>query len=1040
MKLAESSVKFPITVMVRVLLVFVFGYVCLTFLDVELKPDTSPPVLAIVTEFPGAAPEEVEGEVTNRFEQYISGVSNLMATFGYCYYGQSFIFTLYRPGTNLDLAASELERNLQRVDNLPDEVQKPQILKATDFVNFPVYQFALTGKVAPVIMSTWGDLDIAPRMKRIHGVGDCQFQGSRTRQMRISFDPERLKARHLTVAQVKDCIDRANINRSAGYFVRGPMEWTVRTIGELKDAAAFGNVIISEPGEPPVYLKDVARIRDMYQRPDSDCRIDGKPGLVFSVYNEAGADIVKLIADVNKELHKLRQEYGPQGVEFTKLYDQSLFIRDAVDIVKGCLIQAVVLILLVLLIFLKRWRSILITALSIPVSLIATFIGMYLFGYSINVISLAALALAIGMIVDDSIVVLENIHRHRYEEGKDRFTACVEGTREVGMAAFMSTLTVAAVFVPVLMLKGEVGTLFGPVAFVVSFAIFVSLLDAFTVVPMLAFRWMKPPSESGETFGLLSAPLSVLDGIGQRIASGIQVALGFFLKGKGRRVILILAAIGAFAASWSILPGFNYLPVGGAAFIRVDVECVQGTNLETKSRLLKVLEDRWRHIKGIKHIIAAPDRNMFKNMLYLICEDTRISGVSLEDISAQAADQARDLPFRSVNFIRFPLFGNIYLRSNVVDFRIIGQDLGVIHNLVGQFMDVGKTVDGVVFRYTDMALKKPEIHVLVDRDRAHKLGFRVQDIADAVEAAVGGQRTKNQYNVDDRYFYIRVMGSETEMNSLSDVRNIVLTSHADEDVQVPLSSVASVEPSHGPLHITHFNGKRSARVQFTVAGRSLNQVFEDVVSKVKATIHFPHGYMAIPFGSINELHRLSKAMGFVFPLSAAVVYLLLVMQFQSFIRPLAIMFSVPLSLIGANLAVAFLGVPLDAFTMLGYIMMIGLVVKNSILLVTYTVHLTDLQGVACEDALRLAVKRRMRPIFMTAIAMVLGMLPLALTKGPAAEIYNGLATVVAAGLTVSSLFTLIFIPVVYAVLEQIRDRLRGGRPTTRDLVEQGSYD
>ncbi len=769
MKLAESSVKFPITVLVRVLLVAVFGYVCVKFLDVELKPDTSPPVLGIITEFPGAAPEEVEGEVTNRFEQYISGVSNLMATFGYCYSGQSFIFALYRPGTNLDLAAAELERSLQRVDDLPDEVQKPQILKATDFVNFPVYQFALTGDVDPVIMTTWGNLDIAPRMKRIHGVGDCQFQGARTRQMRISFDPERLKARHLTVAKIKQSIDRANVNKSAGYFVQGPMEWTVRTIGELKDADAFAKVIISEPGDPPVYLSDVATIRDMYERPDSDCRIDGKNGLVFSVYNEAGANILELIDDVNKEMLKLRKEYEPLGANFTKLYDQSMFIRDAVDIVKGCLIQAAALILLVLLVFLKRWRSVLITALSIPVSITATFIGMYLFGYSINVLSLAGLALAIGMIVDDSIVVLENIHRHRYEEGKDRFTACVDGTREVGMAAFMSTLTVAAVFVPVLMLRGEVGTLFGPVAFVVSFAVFVSLLDAFTVVPMLAFRWFQPEAQPGADTGVLLRLLSAMDGVGRKIGSGITSALRFFLRTGTRKGILIFAVMGAFAASCWNLPGFNYLPVGGAAFIRVDVQCVQGTSLERKSRLMKALEDRWKKLKGIQHIIATPDRNMFKNMIYLICEDERVSGVSLEEISEQAADLARDLPFRSVNFIRFPLFGNIYLRSNVVDFRIVGNSFDVIQNLVNKFMDIGKTIEGVVFRYTDLSLHKPEIDVRVDRRRAQNFGFQVQDIADAVEAAVGGQRTTTQYNVADYYFYIRVMGGESLMGGITDV-------------------------------------------------------------------------------------------------------------------------------------------------------------------------------------------------------------------------------------------------------------------------------
>ena len=1029
MRIAESSVRYPITVIVRVLLVMVFGYVCLTFLKVELKPDTTPPLLAVITEYPGAAPEEVEGEVTNRYEQYLSGVSNLLATFGYCYSGQSFIFLLYRPGTNIDLAAAEAQRNLERIDDLPSEVQRPQILKASDFVNLPVYQFSLTGDVDSVTATTWADLDIAPRIKRIPGVGDCQFRGGRTRQMRVSFDPERLKARRLTVDEIKRFVDYTNIKRSAGYFVDGPVEWTVRVLGELKDAEQFGRVIISKPGDPPVYLSDVARIRDMYERPESFCRINGRAGLIFSVYNESGADILSLIEKVNHELHLLQEEYGPLGVKFERVFDQSIFIRDAVDIVKGCLIQAVILILLVLFLFLKQWRSILIVAISIPVSVVGTFIGMYFFGYSINVISLAGLALAIGMIVDDSIVVLENIHRHRYEEGKDTFAACIEGTREVGTAAFMSTLTIAAVFVPVLMLKGEVGTLFGPMAFVVSFAVFVSLLDAFTVVPMLSYRLMAPrsrPVRPGRVLTALTYPLSLLDTAGRGISRAIIGLLRFFLRGGLRKGALIVVVSALFGISLGVLPGFNYLPVGGANLLQVQIECIEGTSLEQKNALFKILENRWRKIKGVRHVISAPDRNMFRNIVFLVCEDERDSHVAVADIAQAVSDSSRDLPFRSVDPVRFPLFGNIYLRSNVVDFRIVGKSLDVIAGLVEKAMEVGKRTKGVVFRYTDLALHKPQIDVKVDPERAQNFGLQIKDVADAVEAAVGGQRTKSQYDVRGRYFYIRVMGEERRVNDLTEVRNIILTSEHDPNVQVPLSSVATVEPSYGPLHITHFNGKRSARVQFTVRDRPLSDVFKSVVADMHSRMNFPHGYRAIPFGSINELHRLRGAMLFVFPLSAVVVYLLLVLQFQSFMRPLAILLSVPLSLIGANMVVAALGVSFDAFTMLGYIMLVGLVVKNSILLITYAVKLIDHQKLPPDQALTIAAQRRIRPIFMTSIAMVFGMLPLALTTGPAAEIYNGLATVVVAGLSVSALFTLIFIPVVFMIVERVRNRLVKG--------------
>ncbi len=405
MNVAESSVKYPITVIVRVLLVIVFGYVCATFLSVELKPDTEQPVLVVITRFSGSAPEEVEGEITNRFEENISGVSNMLYTQSFSRHGESLILIFYRPGTNLDLAAAELQRNIDRVRDLPRQVEKPQIFKASDRVSLPVYQFSLTGDVDPVTMSTWADRDIAPRIKRISGVGDCQFDGYKTREMRITFDSERLKARRITVTEIKAIIDQTNVNQSGGYFVEGDREWTIRTVGELLNSEAFGKVIISRPREPVVYLSDVAQIDDSYERPDSLCRIDGKPGLIFNVFNQVGANIVQTIDSVDRELQLLRKDYGPRGARFQRIYDQSNYIRDAVQVVKESLVEAIALVLLVLFVFLKNWRSVFIVATSIPVSIVGTFIGMNILGYSVNVLSLAGLALSVGMIVDDAIVV-----------------------------------------------------------------------------------------------------------------------------------------------------------------------------------------------------------------------------------------------------------------------------------------------------------------------------------------------------------------------------------------------------------------------------------------------------------------------------------------------------------------------------------------------------------------------------------------------------------------------------------------------------------
>ncbi len=1022
MNIAESSIKYPITQITRVLLVIVFGYVCVTFLSVELKPETEEPVLVISTTFTGAAPEEIEGEITTRFEENISGVSNMLYTQSFSRNGQSLILVFYRPGTNLDLAASELQRNIDRVQDLPKDVDKPQISKASDLVTLPVYQFSLTGKADIVSMTTWADKDIAPRIKRISGVGDCQYAGGLNREMTITFDPKRLKARRLTVAEIKRLIDNKNLNQSGGYFIEGNREWTVRTVGELLTAESFRRVIISKPGDPIVYLSDVAEIEDKFERPDSYCRIDGASGIVFNVLGQTGANLVQTINLIERELQLLQREYGPFGVKFQRLYDQSNYIRDAVNIVKRCLIEAVLLVLLVLFLFLKKWRSIVIVAISIPVSIVGTFIGMYIFGYSINVLSLAGLALSVGMIVDDSIVVLENIYRHRYEEGKPLHQACVDGTKEVGMAAFMCTLTTAAVFLPVLMLKGEVGALFGPVAFVISVAIFVSLFDAFTVVPMLASKWLKKEQEGHGFVDRIVNKLDFLDSWGSLAANRILDILRFFLGSNSRKALLVLSILALFICSCWMLPGMNYLPTGGSNLIKTQIDTHEGTNLDEKSRLSEILENRWKKIKGVKHIIATPSRTPDQNVIYLLCEREEESGVPTEKIAAQVVETSRDLPFKTVNPIQYPLFGNMNTRSNIVNLWLNGPHFEVIDGLVKSILNVGKATDGVVFNYTDLALQKPQVEIRIDPERAAYLGFRVKNIADAVEASVGGQRTATQYDVDGRYFYIRVRAPEQDITSVTDIGDILLTSPQNPDVQIPLTSLASIEAGLGPLQISHFNSKRSAQVQFTVFGRPLGDVFQDMISKIDTSVAFPPGYDLIPFGAVNELRALVQAVKFVFPFSVIVVYLLLVMQFQSFVRPLSILLSVPLSIIGANFLVKFTGVPFDSFTILGYIMMVGLVVKNAILLVTYAVQLIDEHGVERDTALVLASKRRMRPIFMTAIAMVFGMLPLALKHGAGAEIYNGLAMAVVGGLGTATLLTLVFVPVAYAMLDDVKKR------------------
>jgi hydrophobic/amphiphilic exporter-1 (mainly G- bacteria), HAE1 family len=480
----------------------------------------------------------------------------------------------------------------------------------------------------------------------------------------------------------------------------------------------------------------------------------------------------------------------------------------------------------------------------------------------------------------------------------------------------------------------------------------------------------------------------------------------------------------------------GYLPTGGTNLIKVQVETYEGISLDEKSRLMKVLENRWKKIKGVNHLVSIPNRSMSRNVIFIICDREEDSGVAVRDVAQQAFLTSRDLPLKAVNPIQFPLFGTIQQRSNVVDVRIRGSSYEVIDGLVKKIMDLGKRINGVVFWYTDLYLRKPQVEVRVDDKRAAHFGLDVRDVADAVEAAAGGQTTVSQYDVGGRYFYIRVMAPEGDFTSVPDVGKIILTSPQDPQIQVPLTSVATVVTTFGPLQINRYNSKRNARVQLTVLDRPISEVYQEVVAKIRSEVPFPVGYSVVPFGAVNDLRTLMEAVRFVFPLSVVVIYLLLVMQFQSFVKPLSIMLSVPLSVMGANFLVKVTNTPFDSFTLLGYVMMVGLVVKNAILLVTYAVQLMEDEGVPRDAALLLASRRRMRPIFMTAIAMVLGMLPLAVKHGAGAEIYNGLAMAVVGGLSVATLFTLVVVPVAYTLVDDVRNRFWKDPPKDRQLIHQ----
>jgi len=1030
MNIVAFCVRNPVTVMVGILLAILFGAIALFRLPVQMIPTVDRPEITVETDYRGAAPLEVEREVTDRLEEKLNAVESLKEVTSKSIEGKSTIVLKFDWGTNKDVARLGVSEKIDLVSDLPPDVEESQIRAVNTDEESPIAWIIL--ETDRSLNEVWEEVEdvIVPLLERVRGVGAVWRFGGQDREVHVVLDSSAMAARGLSITEVRQAIVRDNRNVKGGDLSEGKRRHLVRTLGQFTDIREIGDVVVREEAAGPVYIHDIARVAFGYEDRDFAVRINGKPALGLGVLRRSGANTMEVMAGLKRALTKLRAKYAGQGMVLRMVYDETEYINESISLVTRNIYFAIALTVLVLLLFLRSLASIVVVAVAIPVSIITTFIVLDALGRSLNIIMLAGLAFATGMVVDNAVVVLENVFRHR-EMGKGRVRAAIDGAREVGGAIVASTLTTVAVFIPVLFVEQEAGQLFRDIALAISVAVTISLVVALTVVPMLSAHVL--PEVAQVRFRRIRSIMSVVDRLAGGFSSAVIGLLVWLSRGVVRRLAVVALIVGsALFLAFRFAPPIDYLPQGNRNLIFVVVKTPPGFNTEQKEEIITTLENRFLAIPEIERLFA------------VVRVDTPIMGAIVRDSFADLAgmrrvvdamrQKAQGIPGTQGVFItqsslfrqRGAFFGGINVALDVK-----GDDLEVVRRIAEELQQKIRGVKVVNFVNSSFEWGNPEIQVILDRDRVAALGLRASQVGEIVETVVEGTRA-GEFREGGKNIDIVLKGPPGEMKRTQDLGATMLASRSGRLVQ--LSDIATIAAGDGPTKVDHVDLDRAVQLTANIREalpleEAVRVIDESAVNSMRGQL--PLGYSIDVTGQAERLAEAWDAFKWTFLLAIVVVYLVMCSLFESWSYPLIIMFSVPLAATGGVIAVSLAhmnepSIKMDTVTMLGFIVLAGIVVNNAILIVHQTLNFVR-AGEEPQAALLASVRTRIRPIFMTTATTIFGMLPLVLSRGAGSELYRGLGSALLGGLTLATVFTLILIPTLYSLWLDCRPPAERGR-------------
>jgi HAE1 family hydrophobic/amphiphilic exporter-1 len=1035
MTITELSIKRPTLVIIVCCALVVLGLFSYYGLSYELLPKISPPMVSVTTIYPGASPDEVETSVTKKVEDAVSGIDKVKIVKSTSMEGVSAVAVEFLNTADVDLALQDVQRKVREIEYLlPSEAKTPTISKIA-FDELPILRVAVTSDRSPREFFILLKDQIKPQLAKISGVAQVDFVGGEQREIRVNLSRQKIDNYSLSVAQVTQIIKASDLDFPTGTIKDADEQYVVRVAGKIEDVAVLRNLIVgrSKAGGN-IRLADVADIQDGRAEITQTARLNGVTGIGMLIRKQSNANAVDVSSDVKNKLKELESTYASENLRFTVAQDDATFTIASANAVKFDIVVAIFLVAVVMLLFLHSTRNSLIVLVTIPVALISTVMVVKGLGYTLNIMTLLGMSTVIGIVVDDSIVILENIHRH-LEMGEDKRRASLAALKEIGLAALSIALVIVAVMVPLVFVQGAVGNALHQFAAVVIASTLFSLAVSFTLTPMLASRFAVLEHLTRKT--VIGRFAVWFEEQYKKVAAGYTRLLTWSLAhAKG---ILITGGV-VFLAALSLIPlgfvGTEFVPSTDDGNFNMTIEATPGIKFEDMNRTTRAVEERLAKIPEVELLFpnVGTSSDLFSSQSSNNISSIQIRTVEKNDRSKTMDDLGREMRAAAAQV------PGVKARMNTV---VLGMSTGAPIQVLltgsnrDDVMEAGKIVEGIV-RQTPGAIDvrlsseegKPEMRVDIDRDKMANLGLSLAHVGGTLRVALTGDDDAKFRDGANQYD-IRVMLDQFDRTKTSDVGNLSFTNVEGRRIQ--LKQFARIYRATGPSKLERSDRNAGVQVNAEVSGRGSGTVAQDIARRLEGSL--PAGVTATFKGHTEYMGETFTDLGISFIAAILFVYMIMVALFDSFLHPFVVLFSIPGALIGAILMLALTMNSLNMLSVLGLIMMIGLVTKDAILLVDRTNQVRAQRNLGVVEALLEAARTRFRPILMTTVAMVLGMMPLALATNPGSELKTGMGWAIAGGLSSALFITLLLVPVVYAVLDQLKVRLAqkfGRNRTTAD--------
>lgn len=1027
--IVETSIKRPLLIVVVFTILALGGLVCYNLLNLNMLPKIDAPMLTIVTAYPGAGASEVETGVTKKIEDALSTLENLQKINSISQENASIIQVQLTEGADIDRALQNAQRKINAIKStLPEDVLDPSINKISAD-DLPIMKIAASSSMPPTQFYKLMEDRVQPRLAKLQGVGTVDMVGGSERVIRVNIDAEKLKAYSLSVMQVLQAIQAANVEIPAGNVESSNTTFSVRLAAKYTSLDDLRNTVVSasrQGGE--VRVADIAEVHDGIAEQKMLNRIDGQDAIGLSVLKQGDANAVRVAGLIKAELSAIEKEYAADNVKFDIAADDSIFTKASANAVMFDLILAILIVSIVCFLFLHNIRSALIVMIAVPLSIIPAFIALFAFGYSLNIMSLMALSLVVGILVDDSIVVIENMFTH-IEQGKTRRQAALDGCRQIMFTVMTITLVITVVFLPLLVSGGAIGNVLKEFALPIIVATLSSLLVSFTVTPLLFSRFGKIPENTRKT---LSGRFSILvENIYLWLKNTYSSVLSFALRHKISVVITVTALfIGSFMLPGNGFIGFAFLPNTDQSEFTINIDLNPGVSVYQNNQITMQVErliagkpevlQVYTNVGSVSSIMSSSSRNNISSISVKIVERKK-RNVDVYDYSQQLKNEIMEKIPGVKARVTVAAIGGVG-GDEPVQLIVQGADFENVRTATDRVLEIVRQTPGTTDISLSIDAPHQEVQIKLDRAKMTKMLLSPAEVGAALRVALAGN-DDSKYTENDYEYDIRVGIDNFDRTQAADVARLTVLNR--EGQLVELNQITGISYGLGASMLERFNRMSSITVKCNVVGRPSGTVGNEIMAALDAQDF--EGIIILPSGDLEQQSSAFGSLLAAFLAAIVIIYLLMVAMYNSLSDPVIVLVSVPLALIGAFLALALTMNDLTIFSIVGLIVLIGLVAKNAILLVDFANHIRRSQGMDTFHALIEAGKERLRPILMTTFAMIFGMLPIALAAGDGAELKNGMAWVIIGGLTSSMILTLVVVPVVYYAFEKIRGKLVGGK-------------